>query len=137
MMEIKLHPKSKEVLIGIDSLGKDLELALKGALHEIGIEVRREDRKLIRSSKKTGRRYGSHRASAPGEAPANRTGKLAKSVNFHVRNHQEMSIGESASYASFLENGTKRIKPRPHLIAAINNKAGVTYNIIKNAMGNQ
>lgn len=134
MMSVKITPQSKKVLIEIDSHGKYLKGSLKRALHEIGIEVRREVRRLIRNTNKTGRLYGTHRASSVGEAPANRTGKLTKSVNFNVRNEQEMSIGESAEYAVFLENGTKKIKPRPHLIAAINNKAGVTYNMIQNAM---
>jgi hypothetical protein len=71
--------------------------------------------------------YGMHQASAQGEAPANRTGRLYQSGNYGVRNWQQGYIGESVDYAVFLELGTRKMIKRPHLIAAINNKAGDTY----------
>ena len=127
MISIKMTPKSKEIVAKINILGQRHRDNIEQALKDILPEVLKEDRRLIRNTAKTGRLYGTHRASAQGEAPANRTGRLARSANYKVRNWQQASIGESVDYAKFLELGTRKMIKRPHLIAAINNKAGDTY----------
>ncbi len=136
-MEIKVDKRSREILLKIPGIADDIKRNLINALNEIGSEVIKEDKRLIRSKNKTGRIYKfrgrDHQASAPGEAPAMMTGRLLRSANYRTRNHQEMSVGESSDYAAFLENGTRKMSPRPHLIRAINNKAGVTYNILVEA----
>lgn len=67
---------------------------------------------------KTGRLYkrGSraHRASAPGEAPANDFGFLAASLRVDAPAPQEVNLRETAPYAAFLEYGTRNMKARPH-----------------------
>lgn len=123
--EIKVTPRTKEALVKVP---KHLEYHKKGmrkALSLIGRDVVREDRRLIRSPPKTGRWYyvpelkRLHRASAPGQSPANMTGRLAKSADYLTRNHQEMEVGERAPYAKFLELGTRKMKPRQHLVRAV------------------
>lgn len=123
--EIKATPGTAEI---VNKVPKHLRLHKKGmrkSLNEIGLEVREEDRKLIKSPPKTGRIYyikklkRHHQASAPGEAPANMIGKLARSAGYRTRNHQEMEVGERVPYAKFLEIGTKKMKPRPHLTKAV------------------
>lgn len=132
--EIKINRKTKEVLISIGKHPYYHRAGLKMALHDIGVDVRRETRRLIRTGSRTGRIYTfrgrPHQASAPGEPPANRSGKLSKSVGFRVRNHAEMVVGESAEYAKFLEDGTRKMDPRPHLIVAVRNKAQDAVNTI-------
>jgi len=77
---------------------------------------------------KTGRQYrrpggGTYRASAPGEPPAIRTRYLRDSVT--EPRVQEVSPGVvgqieiTAPYAEGLEEGTKRVAPRPFVIPAI------------------
>jgi hypothetical protein len=141
---IKATPKTNSVLIDLQqNLQKDQEAGLRKALIDIGAEVSQEAKKLIRNGPKTGRTYGSHTASAPGQAPANRTGRLMKSVKFRARNHTEMTVGAEAEYAGYMEKGTRgreedtfgagrfgAIKPRPFLIKAVNNKAQDTVRII-------
>jgi len=132
---IKTTRRTKQVLIDVTKLEGTTKRGLRLALHEIGSDVVRETARLIKAGPKTGKVYTfkgrPHQASAPGEAPANRTGQLANSGNYKVKNHQEMTVGETAEYAGFLENGTKgRMAPRPHLIKAINNKAQDTVNSI-------
>lgn len=91
------------------------------ALHEIGRENVRHLRKLIKNPPHTGRIYNRpgnmglrHQASAPGEAPADQTGRLRKSVGYKVRGSKMfggslvMEFGESAPYGIFLERGTKK-----------------------------
>lgn len=127
MMSVKITPKSKEVVAKIGILGKKHRENVEQALKDILPDVLKENRRLIKSTQKTGRMYGTHQASAPGEAPANRTGKLYSSGNYGVRNWQQAYIGEDAEYAVFLELGTRKMVKRPHLIRAINNKGGDTY----------
>lgn len=55
-----------------------------------------------------------HVASAPGEMPAKRTGKLAESVDFHVDN-RSFSFGDGEFYGEYLEDGTPKMESRPHV----------------------
>lgn len=130
MITIKVTPKTKQVLIDVEKLEGRTKDGLRKALKETGQEVKREIKRLIRTGPRTGRLYGTHQASAPGEAPANRSGRLAKSTNYKVRNWRQMIVGESASYAGYLEGGTRKIKPRQHIIKAVHNKAQDTVNAI-------
>lgn len=62
-----------------------------------------------------------YRASRPGEAPATVTGRLRSSYQFRVREEGGKKVGEVGSpldYALYLEKGTKRMAPRPHLVPA-------------------
>lgn len=70
---------------------------------------------------KTGRLYnvgGSlHRASAPGEFPANLSGKLARSVRTRMLGTDQLELSSNTEYAAALEYGKKdgTLKPRPHI----------------------
>lgn len=79
----------------------------------------------------TGRRRR-HRASAPGESHANRTGALRKSISFKVHGWERSEFGYGVAtaeanaapfYAAFLEFGTRRMAPRPTLQNAIAKEA--------------
>lgn len=68
-----------------------------------------------------------HRASAAGEYPAKITGELKSAINFSVRGARQLEYGASAisvatekgvvlsEYPKFLEEGTKKMAPRPYL----------------------
>lgn len=135
--QVKISPKAREVMIKIPKHLMVHQNALRLALHEIGKDVNRETQRLIRTGQRTGRIYiirgQRHQASAPGEPPANLTGKLAKSNEYKVSGWSTMEVGETAPYAGYLEYGTKKgkIKPRPHLIVAVNNLAVQTINTIE------
>lgn len=63
-----------------------------------------------------------HTASAPGKPPAVDTGLLRSSYTFQVGSAVAgayVDVGTSIKYAPFLEFGTVRMKPRPHLRPAI------------------
>ncbi len=73
---------------------------------------------------KAGRRRR-HRASAPGETHANRTGELRKSIGWNVHGSIELTFGygitgNSPVYDEFVEFGTSKMEPRPSLENAIN-----------------
>ena len=68
----------------------------------------------------TGRIYGTHQASAPGEPPAVDTGRLrnATQADTQVRRDGDDIVGRvvaNVDYAHALEVGTERMAPRPFL----------------------
>jgi len=129
---ITVDKRGKKVLADIPKHLKKHRRGLNQALYEIGTLVGRETDRILTSGRRTGRLYmfrGSpHRASAFGEPPANRSGRLVRSYDYKVSGWHTLRVGEGAPYAKFLELGTKFMKPRQHLILAINNKAGDTLN---------
>ncbi len=67
-----------------------------------------------------GRKYGKHTASAPGEAPAPNTGNLRRNWRQYVLGEETLKgikitarIKSDVPYASILEKGTRRMRPRP------------------------
>ena len=114
---------------------------LKRALAEFGINADRElmaivqgtaqnvrthaTRSITRNSTKSGRTYEikgppkrTHRASAPGEAPANDTGALARSIQANIEG-KTAEVFTNIEYAAWLEFGTLNIEPRPFLFPAL------------------
>lgn len=91
-----------------------------------GIRVQREAVKSLHQSG-TGRQYGRHRASAPGQPPATDTGRLAASIREELRRDAQglvEVIGTNVSYAAYLERGTRNIAPRPFLRPALRKAGG-------------
>lgn len=134
-IEIKATRGTKQTLIEIGDAPHLHKKALRLALNEIGSEVVNDIANFIFNPPKTGRWYNyngrPYQASAPGESPANRSGRLAKSSDYKVRNYAEMTVGETVEYAKFLEEGTTRMKPRPHIIRAVNKNHRNAINSIR------
>ena len=79
-------------------------------------------KKSITSGSKSGRQYfikgRRHQSSAPGQAPANSTGALVRSIKVKkTPNGNEITI--DANYAAFLEYGTSKMRPRPFILPAL------------------
>lgn len=90
-------------------------------------DVRNEALRLILDTPKTGRIYRrrgvEHQASAPGEAPANDTGRLVNSIRTTYDLPTLVGrIVASTAYAAFLEYGTSRMEPRPYMRPALFNR---------------
>ena len=76
-----------------------------------------EMKKSIASGAKSGRKYGNHTSSAPGQSPANWTGQLLRSIK--VQKAKGIAfVYITAKYAEFLEFGTSKMRPRPFIIPA-------------------
>ena len=135
-MTIRIKPikSTKRVLIAMSREVHQHRQGIENGLHVIGDIVGRRVGELIVQGPKTGRVYRirgrDHQASAPGEAPANLTGRLAKSYNYDVHGPFQMTVGESAPYAGFLEDGTGKMKPRPHMIRAITETQGDAVRVL-------
>jgi HK97 gp10 family phage protein len=97
-------------------------------------QIRTEAIKSIQNGQKTGRLYKrrtvSHRASAPGEAPASDTGRLVNSITaFNNGGGEAMTIAGRGTviYAAMLEFGTSKMGARPFMLPALEkSKAWIT-----------
>ena len=91
--------------------------------------IRDEALRLILHTPKTGRMYGTHQASAPGEAPASETGRLIS--NFSIKKTGfKVEVTNTDPKAALLELGTRRMRPRPFLAPATFNMAKATVQTI-------
>lgn len=142
MFEIKIDPKNLKAIISIENLSNASARGIRQAFYFIGKDLVAEANKLILEKPKHGRLYKIkrlkriklHRASAPGETPANLTGSLRKSIDFDVIGKEELQFGSKeiflnrkgmppgVIYGGYLEKGTKKMEPRPYLITSIKNK---------------
>ncbi len=73
-----------------------------------------------------GRRF--HRASAPGQPPAEDSGKLYKNIKVTRLKSGTYRVRFGANYAGYLEFGTKHMSPRPFVINAIEAAVDKTFN---------
>jgi hypothetical protein len=93
---------------------------IKNAFSHHGKKVTDALRQLIVGGKRSGRMYcyngKQYQASAPGEPPANRSGRLANS-NAYTSSSRELAVFNTAynkgkPYPSYLEEGTKKMAAR-------------------------
>lgn len=122
---------SNQRLLGVASrnLGEvlaQIDVGAKDGLADVGVEVVNAIRRRL-STPGTGRLYRRrrivHRASAPGQPPAVDTGRLRSSYTWKVGEDPQgayVEVGTSVRYAPWLEFGTRRMRPRPHVRPAIN-----------------
>lgn len=102
-----------------EQMGTELE----AALFKAGLVTESEAKKSILQGSKTGRVYKrrtvTHRASAPGQAPASDTGRLANSIHTTVEDGgKQVTVhagGGIANYAIALEKGTSKMEERPFM----------------------
>jgi hypothetical protein len=99
--------------------GKLLQAEVKTALAK---PARAFTVSLSASGKKRKRYAKGYAHSRPGEPPRKITGELHRSIYRKLyRKQKRMRVG--ARVLGLLEKGTKRIKPRPYLMAALNKAA--------------
>lgn len=124
-MKIQVKVKGiKKAMDSLKSLEKDLEAPFRDVILGGAQLIRSEAVKSIMQGPKTGRIYEkynprrTHRASAPGQAPASDTGNLVSQIQVKSTNPDEVTVESGANYSKFLEFGTSKILPRPFLFPA-------------------
>lgn len=126
-IEIKGDSKNNVIYFGLEKRLLKQRKRLKDALHDAGYSVSEEIRRNINREGRTGNYYTyngvRYRASAPGQVPANRSGKLREGVDYRVRGHDEAEFGYTTSYGKFLEKGTRKMDPRPNVYKVANKNA--------------
>ena len=134
MIRITSVPGNRKVFRQIKNIPRSFRNGIRAAHYEIGKDLKIESQRSIMEGPKTGRLYRVkgkiHQASAPGEPPANKSGKLMSSIGFLVggRGIGQLTFGAKALYAAFLELGTAKMEPRTYLIKAIWEKRRVLEN---------
>lgn len=109
-----------------DELMDDLQRRKERAFNEFAREVAADLKELIgtpvQQAQVSGSRGRSRRQivrSKPGEAPRKETGAYQKSIQSAVEpegNHLAAVIYTTAKVGTYLEEGTRRMDPRPHWI---------------------
>ena len=115
-----------------DRADVDFRRGCMDGLRKSGQIVRERIRWLIKNPPKTGIKYPNlpNRSSAGGEAPAYQFGNLWKGVKYVVHRWDLMEVGDTVRYGGFLEYGTSRMKPRPHISTAVTQ----TFNSVRVAI---
>jgi len=114
-----LEPTLKNLRLLQNGLDKELTSVLRGG----GQLIRGEAIRSIQSGPKSGRTYEkynprrTHKASAPGQAPASDTGNLVSQI-MSVADGKDTLVESRAEYSKFLEFGTSKMLPRPFLFPA-------------------
>ena len=152
-IKVKFSGGSLKRLGRIAHMAKDTREGIRRAHYLIGKELQKDAQLRKLKGKKTGRLYKRlrssgrmvrHRASAPGESPANFSGALRSSVGF-IAKGQLLEFGAGGEiisgrkkgalvdYARTLELGDRRkkIAARPYLIAAIEDEDKIIRNYYK------
>jgi len=100
-------------------LGEDAERHIADAVNATGLELRGDIVKRYQRGPATGIVYQksnptrTHQASAPGEAPATDTGRLASGVVFSRIGRLAAEVESKVAYGAMLEFGTQNIAMRP------------------------
>ena len=112
-----------QLIAALRKLGKEGEAAIAKAVTQTAVDVRSDIIKRYKNGPKTGKIYTrgnvKHTASAPGEAPAWDTGRLANGTDFKSTGKLSAEVGNKVKYGAMLEFGTLKIEPRPAWLPAI------------------
>lgn len=127
MISIIAASGNKKTLLKLDGTRQDFRAGIRRGFFEIAAKNEQDATRAIEKGKKTGRVYRirgrRHRASAPGEAPANLSGQLKNSLGSNISGSDRMEFGykDSAEHGKFLEEGTSRMAARPNIEPTVRN----------------
>lgn len=126
-MTIIASPQNRKTLLILNNTGKNFTKGIRHGFYQLGAKNVADGRRSITKGPKTGvlvKPRGSSRSrrrSSPGEAPANMTGNLRRSMGYQIQGSDSMEFGyrDSAQYGKFLEEGTRRMQPRPNIVPTV------------------
>ena len=137
MVDVTIKEESRKVILKLENLDTLSKKAMREAFFRIGTDLIKTANDHILSSNKTGILYSiivrngkkrliplrpglrTHRASAPGQAPANLNSDLRRSLRYRIRGRRLLEFSANTPYARALELGSKNIAPRPYLFRAV------------------
>jgi hypothetical protein len=133
MVDVTIKEKSRKVILKLQNLNKVSKDSIRLAFFRIGSDLIKTASGHISAKDKTGILYGvvvkngkkrlvplraglrTHRASAPGQSPANLNGILRRSLRYDIRGIKLLQFSANTPYARRLELGGGSIKKRPYL----------------------
>lgn len=132
---IKLDPKGVDFFTGVlPNLDEAMKRGIRAGMQQAGFLIVKTLRDGIQRQKKTGRFYtrrGKRRqASAPGQYAGIVTGDYLRSADFKVGADDSLEYGFTDRKATWLELGTKNMKPRPALALATEARQADTFDIL-------
>ena len=125
MSTIREGDNNREVFLSLENIEDNTRRGIRQGFFRLGRLMELTLRREVMSKNKTGRVYRNgktktgrqrtHRASAAGETPANRSGNYRKNIGYQIKGSDSMEFGvrDGAEYAEYLEDGTKNMAPRP------------------------
>ena len=138
MIAIRPSTQNKKVFIQIVRIKPGVQRDLRHALTEVLRENTQHSQKLIKNPPKTGRIYKfrgrDHQASAPGQPPADRSGDLRKTSGYRVYGWERGEFGDRMPYGVFLEDGTRRMRKRPHIVRTVREKERDNFVTLSNTV---
>ena len=115
---------TEELLRALRRLGPRVDRAIENVVRGTAQNIRTKAIKSVQRGPKTGKVYEktdpnrTHRASAPGQAPATDTGRLASSIQANIDGKRAEVVADT-EYAAWLEFGTQKMEARPFLVPAL------------------
>lgn len=108
----------------LDRLSDKVKAQVAEAVKDGAEAIRKTAQESIASGSKSGKVYktkrGTHQSAAPGQPPAELTGKLRRSIKIrYYKGGLAAEIGSKHPTAHLLEYGTKRIRKRPFMFPAL------------------
>ena len=119
-----------KVLGQLQGAPENFRVGLMQAAHMAGQVLVRTVQSGMTSGSKSGRVYGSHQASAPGEYSAVRTGNLLGSADYEVSGANFLRFGVGAFYGVYQELGTSKMGARPNLGNAVSDAGNEVENLL-------
>jgi hypothetical protein len=112
---------------------------IRNALKMHGKKVKTKLTSTIKNARGTGHKYANlpNRSSAPGEIPVSQSGKLERSFGYRARVNELMIYNNARSaggapYALFLNEGTRKMKPRQYFDNTIDSMNMMLYSDLQN-----
>lgn len=105
-------------------------VAMPRAMHMAATLLVQKTRTEIVNGSKSGRSYGGHQASAPGEYSAFLTGEHLRSIDYNVTGTKQFEFGAGAEHSVFLELGTSKMEPREDLGQSVRSEQAAVTNIL-------
>ena len=101
--------KIKISTTGVQELGTEITEDVQDLVRRITFGIEAASKVLIQTSPASGKIYGNHQASAPGEPPATDTGFLVNSIQAELNGPGDVgTIEVGALYGAILEDGLDR-----------------------------
>lgn len=124
MLKVSSARGNKSTFQQVGNLAELTHRGIRQGFFRLGNELKKELNREVLKKDKRGKTYirrdragrrRRHVSSARGQTPANRTGAYRKAIGYQIRGGEQMEFGirDSVDYAKFLEDGTKKMAPRP------------------------
>jgi HK97 gp10 family phage protein len=123
---MKVTIGATRITSNFDKLSDDIRRQMTGLIKDTCEQIAQEYKAAITTGTRSGRKYGKHVASAPGEPPADLSHELVQSVVCEYPSEEQGIVKVGAWFSRLLEFGTKKRAARPAM-RPITERTGPKY----------